>query len=229
MTQPPPGYGYDPNAYQPSPYGAAPAGYPNPYGAAPAGYPSPQWNYGPPVPNPHAYTSWLDRVLASVIDQLPMVAIIGVGYGLMMVGILTVDSTTDSGTGEPSGFAIGLLFLGMLAMFAGAIAYWVWNFGYRQGTTGQSIGKKAMKFKVISEKTGQPVGFGMSVVRQMAHQLDALFYIGYLMPLWDSKRQTIADKIMTTVCVPAPVPTAPVMPTMPAMGDGPNPYGYPPR
>jgi len=26
--------------------------------------------------------------------------------------------------------------------------------------------------------------------------------IGYLFPLWDAKRQTIADKIMTTVCLP---------------------------
>ena len=30
-----------------------------------------------------------------------------------------------------------------------------------------------MKFKVVSEKTGQPLGFGMSVVRQVAHFVDA--------------------------------------------------------
>jgi RDD family len=41
------------------------------------------------------------------------------------------------------------------------------------------------------------------VVRQIAHIVDTLIcYIGYLFPLWDSKRQTVADKIMTTVCVP---------------------------
>jgi hypothetical protein len=27
-------------------------------------------------------------------------------------------------------------------------------------------------------------------------------YVGYLWPLWDNKRQTFADKIMGTVCVP---------------------------
>jgi len=26
--------------------------------------------------------------------------------------------------------------------------------------------------------------------------------VGYLFPLWDAKRQTFADKIMTTVCLP---------------------------
>ena len=39
--------------------------------------------------------------------------------------------------------------------------------GYRQGTTGSSIGKSVMKFKVISEKTGQPIGLGMSIVREL--------------------------------------------------------------
>jgi hypothetical protein len=35
-----------------------------------------------------------------------------------------------------------------------------------------------------------------------AHYVDQLIcYIGYLFPLWDDKRQTIADKLMSTVCV----------------------------
>ena len=59
-----------------------------------------------------------------------------------------------------------------------------------------------MKYKVVSETTGQPVGFGMSVVRQLAHILDSFCLVGYLFPLWDAKRQTFADKIMTTVCLP---------------------------
>ena len=60
-----------------------------------------------------------------------------------------------------------------------------------------------MKFKVISEKTWQPIGFGLSFVRQLAHYRGPMIcYIGYLLPLWDDKRQTLADKIMSTVCVP---------------------------
>lgn len=43
----------------------------------------------------------------------------------------------------------------------------------------------------------------MSIVRQLAHVLDTLIcYLGYLFPLWDAKRQTFADKLMSTVCVP---------------------------
>ncbi|HEY1840341.1 MAG TPA: RDD family protein, partial [Mycobacterium sp.] len=77
------------------------------------------------------------------------------------------------------------------------------NYGYRQGRTGSSIGKSVLGFQVISEKTGQPIGFSRSLLRQIAHILDAaVFFIGYLLPLFDAKRQTFADKIMTTICVP---------------------------
>jgi uncharacterized RDD family membrane protein YckC len=56
---------------------------------------------------------------------------------------------------------------------------------------------------VVSEQTGQPIGFGLSVLRQIAHAIDAVIcYVGYLFPLWDAKRQTIADKILSTVCLP---------------------------
>ena len=115
---------------------------------------------------------------------------------------------TDSSEYDLGEFcASGASALGQVAVFLAALViiplYAVWNFGYRQGTTGSSIGKSIMKFKVVSEKTWQPIGFGPSVVRQLAHIIDvAICYIGYLFPLWDAKRQTIADKIMTTVCVP---------------------------
>jgi uncharacterized RDD family membrane protein YckC len=57
----------------------------------------------------------------------------------------------------------------------------------------------------VKESTGQPVGFGFAFVRQLAHVLDSLpLYLGYLWPLWDDKRQTFADKVCSTVVVPAP-------------------------
>ncbi|WP_139335245.1 RDD family protein, partial [Mycobacterium sp. GA-1841] len=137
-------------------------------------------------------------------------------------------AATSETSGEPSGGVAALIILGTFALFAATFGFVVWNYGYRQGKTGQSIGKQVMKFKVISERTGQPIGFGMSLVRQLAHFVDSIFYIGYLMPLWDGKRQTIADKLVTTVCVPAPA-TAPAPPVFPGPQGGPNPYGYPPR
>ena len=105
----------------------------------------------------------------------------------------------SSATTGDSSLGVAAFLLSLLV----ALAYLIWNYGYRQGTTGSSIGKSIIKFKVVSEKTWQPIGFGLSIVRQLAHIVDTLIcYIGYLLPLWDPKRQTLADKIMTTVCVP---------------------------
>ncbi len=136
------------------------------------------------------------------IDNIPIFILSGIGQG---IAILTGDNNCDSINGgyscTSSYSAVGSLVLFLTSLLS--LAYAVWNYGYRQGTTGSSIGKSVMKFKVVSEKTWQPIGFGLSVVRQLAHFVDAIIcYIGYLFPLWDAKRQTLADKIMTTVCVP---------------------------
>jgi hypothetical protein len=56
--------------------------------------------------------------------------------------------------------------------------------------------------RLVSASTGQPVGFGRAVVRQLAHLLDALpLMVGYLRPLWDERRQTFADKMCGTLVV----------------------------
>jgi uncharacterized RDD family membrane protein YckC len=215
--QPPP----PPGGYQPPP---RQGGYPPP--PPPSGYPPPpqQGGYPPPPagapgypPAPggalpkEAYTPWFTRVLGYVIDVVPAAVVIGIGAG---IAFGTADNQCTSNGGEydygvyctSNMTAFGMIVY--ILAYALVFAYWIWNWGYRQGTTGQSIGKSVMKFKVISEKTGQPIGFGLSIVRQIAHVVDSLVcYIGWLFPLWDAKRQTLADKIMSTICLPAEQPT----------------------
>jgi uncharacterized RDD family membrane protein YckC len=223
-TTPPPGnYPPPPGNYPP------PAGYPPPPGnyPPPAGYPLPSGNYPPPYgyPSregggqpavqlpPDAYTPWATRVLAALIDYAPYAVILGVGV-ILGIGFGIEAQTketvcTNSGavcvTGHPGG-ALGSPILGVAAVLLSAlagVAYVIWNLGYKQGTTGSSIGKSVLKFKVVSEQTGQPIGFGMSLLRQIAHAIDAVIcYVGFLFPLWDPKRQTLADKILSTICVP---------------------------
>jgi uncharacterized RDD family membrane protein YckC len=208
---PPPQGGYPPPPHQggyppPPPQGGYPpppqqGGYPPP--PQHAGYPPPPAAPGPALPK-EAYTPWFTRVLAWLIDNVPVFIVLGIAYGVAF-GTADNQCTTDTygyGVYCTSSFgALGAILLGLA--YIAALAYWVWNWGYRQGTTGSSIGKGVMKFKVVSEKTWQPIGFGMSLVRQIAHIVDGLVcYIGYLFPLWDAKRQTLADKIMSTVCVP---------------------------
>jgi uncharacterized RDD family membrane protein YckC len=192
-----------PGGYPPPPPPPAGGGYQPPPQAA-TGYPPPGAP-GPALPK-EAYTPWLTRVLAWLIDFVPVFILEGIGYGLLLGTGETqcISQTSEYDVGEFCTTGSSTLGLASLIItWLLSIAYLVWNYGYRQGTTGSSIGKSIMKFKVVSEKTGQPIGFGMSIVRQLAHIIDgAICYIGYLFPLWDAKRQTIADKIMTTICLP---------------------------
>jgi uncharacterized RDD family membrane protein YckC len=195
--QDPSGQGQDPYGQQPPPpYGQNPYGEQPGYGQAPYGQPG----YGAPA----AYASWFQRVGAFLIDQLlGLVALIPYYIGTVL-SVGSMDTSTDPVTGEitttggPSGIGLVLMFIGV----ALSIAYYVWNYCIKQGRTGYTIGKGVLGIKLIKQDTGQPMGAGLSFVRQIAHILDALpCYLGYLWPLWDAKRQTFADKIMNTVVI----------------------------
>lgn len=85
--------------------------------------------------------------------------------------------------------------------YLGLLGFGVWNSGYLQGTTGRSMGRWMTGTKLVSTETGQPVGFGRALTRQVCHVLDV--GIGFLRPLWNGKRQTFADKLVRTVVVHA--------------------------
>jgi uncharacterized RDD family membrane protein YckC len=202
--QPPPGNYYPP-----------PSGYP-----PPGGYPSPQGGYPPPPPSSYqpppppepaitwpmeAYTTWARRVAAALIDGIPVLVAMGIGFGMIMGTQETACQAQMSEYDIAEFCSTGSSVLGLVSFWIAlllSVAYGIWNYGYRQGTSGSSIGKAIMKSIVVSEKTGEPIGFALSVVRQIAHILDAaICWIGFLFPLWDSKRQTFADKLMSTVCL----------------------------
>jgi hypothetical protein len=143
---------------------------------------------------------------AFIIDILPYVLLHSIGAGIMAATQQTACVTDITQYSVNQYCATQNSTIGWLAHTLAVVlglAYLIWNYGYRQGTTGSSIGKSVLKFKVVSEATGQPLGFGLSIVRQLAHIVDAFIcFIGFLFPLWDAKRQTLADKIMSTVCLP---------------------------
>ncbi len=210
---PPLGDGYPPpqppgGGYAPTPSGGA---YPPPpqqggYAPAPAGA------YGA---GPEQYTPWLTRVLAWLIDWVPVLILSGIGsiFLVTMQKVETVCITDDSeyqlgdfcatGNNGPSGLAWTIFIVLELI----ALAYIVWNLGLKQGKTGSSIGKGIMKFKVVGEETGQPIGFGKSVLRELIYLVayglcGIVWIVAVLFPLWDPKRQSLVDKLVKTVCIP---------------------------
>jgi uncharacterized RDD family membrane protein YckC len=211
---PPPGWGQQQygQPQQPGPYGAPPPpqqqwgqqqqpyGQPGPYGAPPP--PQQQWGqqqqpYGQPgqqYPQSNSpsgfggpatrgdYAEWPQRALGGLIDYVaPIVAF----YILRAIfGVL------------PGVLAALLTFL----VWLGLIGFMLWN-SYRGGVTGQTIGRKYAKVKLISEHTGQPIGGGMGIGRHLVHIVE--FGIGWFAPLFTAKKQTFADMILSTVVVRA--------------------------
>jgi len=181
---PPGGYAQQPGGYDQSAGYGQPGGFgqPGPYGQ-PGAYGQPAGGYGAPqggyVSQAGNYSSWLYRVGAYLIDIVPVWILIGIG----------VASHNSA-----------VYFIFVLA----GIAVTAYNRWYQAGKTGQSWGKKALNMSLIGEQTGQPIGPGKAFLRDICHIVDSVIcYVGFLFPLWDAKRQTLADKIMQTVVIPS--------------------------
>nr|WSW47522.1 RDD family protein [Streptomyces sp. NBC_01001] len=183
----PPQYGYPqqpPQGVPPQQYGY-PQQTPPPYGAyPPPGMPGMPGSGMPPLAH------WGQRFGAYLLDLL---IIAGPMYALGFIDLATADNPA---TAEPGiFFTIGVLYAIGMAIFQ----------LYKEGTTGQTIGKKVLGISVRREADGNTLGFGMAFVRKLAHALDSLAcYVGWLWPLWDEKKQTFADKVCSTVVITVP-------------------------
>ncbi|MFH7594508.1 RDD family protein [Streptomyces racemochromogenes] len=169
-----------------------------PQGIPPQGVP-PQYGYPQQPPQPQAYgmpggvpelAHWGLRVGADLLDTL---IILGPMYAL---GFVDLAAAADPQTAEPGMFfTVGVVY---------AIAMGFFQL-FKEGSTGQSIGKKVFGISLRREADGRTLGFGMAFVRKLAHILDSLpCHLGWLWPLWDPKKQTFADKVCGTVVIRTP-------------------------
>jgi len=146
--------------------------------------PRPPAQYGFPV-----FATYGQRVGAFLID-------VGIPAGVLFVVLIASLATRDLAV--VMGVAVSVVVL--------LTAFVLWNSGYRQGRSGQSIGKRMLGVRLVGAGSGQPIGFGRAVCRQIAHLLDLLpLLLGYFWPLWDEQRQTFADKVCATLVVQADV------------------------
>jgi uncharacterized RDD family membrane protein YckC len=150
-------------------------------------YAPPTPGSAPPEPAPYAaqppswetqpagdYASWGRRVGGRLIDAI-----------CVIVPAAIIGAAAGSG---------GLY---QLVAFIGTLVI-----GYLNGATGQSPGKRAVGVRLIRESDGGHLGGGMGILREIVHIVDSLaLLLGWLWPLWDKKRQTFADKILSTVVV----------------------------
>ncbi|HUG32067.1 MAG TPA: RDD family protein [Acidimicrobiia bacterium] len=131
----------------------------------------------PPEPqetaSPFPLADWGTRAVGLIIDYLP----------ILILSALTFWSD----------------FLGFFGGLIG-VAYTIFM-GYLDGLTGQTPGKAVMGTRLVNEQ-GDVIGAGAGVGRKFVHIVDSMVcLLGWLLPLVDEKRQTIADKLMQTYVV----------------------------
>lgn len=178
-------------------------GYPNPYGGHPQG------NLPPGMP---PLASWGARIGATLLDGLmfmlvPMGLVIA-GYAQIVKKLIDAQNACDDlgirSSDCPSphlpGSAFALIAVGgLLSLIAGLYLC------YREGSTGQTPGKRIVGIRLLREYDGSTLGFGLAFGRRLLHILDGIpCYLGYLWPLWDEKNQTFADKLVHTVVIKDP-------------------------
>ena len=102
----------------------------------------------------------------------------------MFLGLLLGNLSTTTILAATMG---PLLVSGVFALF-----YSVW---LESSSWQATPGKKIMGLKVV-DLHGQRIGFGSASCRNLAKGLSMLtFGMGYLMPLWSTRRQTLHDKV----------------------------------
>ena len=118
-----------------------------------------------------------------------------------------------------------LVVLGIV-LGVGVLGWAGWLFGYRQGVTGLTPGKRRLGIHLVDGDSGLVPGGAKGVGRWLIPGIvggiqgigSALQLIDILWPLWDSKNQRLIDKVFKTrvlVGSPAVVDDGPPLPESP--------------
>jgi uncharacterized RDD family membrane protein YckC len=213
---PPPGYAPSPG-YGPPPGGgygapanyAPPGGYSVPPNAVPGyGYPPAGARPGPVGPGGAPLAEFWQRFVAYLVDSL----IVSAAMIIPMIGIFAlvlIPAIASAGTTTgPDPF--GLLLLELLAFAIivplQVLATYVY-FVVMARKTGQTVGKRIMKIRIVRAADGGPITPKMARRRWLVLHVSALiaFYFSFadgLWQLWDQPyRQCLHDKCAETVVV----------------------------
>jgi uncharacterized RDD family membrane protein YckC len=122
------------------------------------------------------------RFIAFLVDAAIFIGIYVVGLILIAIASSIADAL-----GALIGLLLALVYLG----------YFVYNYLYLQGTTGQTIGKKQQGITLLRQDNGQVVGIGMAFVRYLLSSIFAIpCYLDHWWILVDEDNQRLSDKVL---------------------------------
>jgi uncharacterized RDD family membrane protein YckC len=102
------------------------------------------------------------------------------------------------------GIINGVLFAALhTAGYAIAVAIGIGYFVYFEGSTGQTLGKRALGIRVVDFGSGNSIGYGRAFIRYIGRIVSAIpIFLGFFWMLWDKEKQTWHDKFANSVVVP---------------------------
>lgn len=167
------------------------------------------------APFPMNYATWVDRVIAALID-LAIVAgvliVLSLIFGGAAVGLGGLSGLADqSNNPEAAGALAGLSCLGCFGMVVMPLlvyfAIGIWNKVWLPAKRGYSIGQGVMKLRIVGPE-GNLVPLGTLAIRLLITVafgfVPFLPLLDLLWPLWDDRRQTLHDKAVNTYVVKVP-------------------------
>jgi len=172
--------------------------------------------------------TWWTRGKAAIVDILIFLAV-GLAPGAVFFAGFVV-AWDERRPGVPEGFsfdssAVLLIVIGGV-LILGWLIWGGWLFGYRQGVTGLTPGKRRLGIHLVDGDSGLVPGGAKGVGRWLIPGIvggiqgigSALQLIDILWPLWDAKNQRLIDKVFKTrvlVGSPAVVDDGPPLPESP--------------
>ena len=142
-----------------------------------------------PARTEHAYAGWWSRVGAYLLDALVLV-------GPLLIVVFLALAVAGDDEGGVWAF-VGFMYLATLAL---PFVY----FSLMHGSSGQTLGKRALGIRVVDEDGGA-IGYGRAFGRYAITFLFGIFalpvLLDYLWPLWDGKNQALHDKVVGSVVV----------------------------
>ena len=142
------------------------------------------------------------RFLGAIIDFLLVMVAGAVPTVLFFIGLVAAIDASDKGEPAAGGMMMLLGGLGGLVW----LVWQVWLFGYRQGVSGTTPGKRTAGTRLTGIGTGEAPGGGVGVGRNQGPTLinrvvGGYWLMDYLWAVWDDENQPVTDKMFKTQVV----------------------------
>jgi uncharacterized RDD family membrane protein YckC len=134
------------------------------------------------------YAGFFARLGASLLDFL-IIIVTGVLLGFIVW--LLWESIVRGGNNRD----IDILIIPLTVIIVG----WLYSAAYESSLRQATLGKMAVGIKV-TDMNGQKINFGKATIRYFGKFVSAMIlFIGYIMVIWDKKKQALHDKMARTL------------------------------